>query len=129
MADLLLFVSNDDLCKSKYHNKWPLSVSYKLDKFEPLNIVLKDMGSRIIQISNPFEDNKRVLISYLEENYDEIISTIKKFEKDVENIENSIKQFKDKLILIEQSKLNGLKGNCSIEKRGIGNKIKSFLHL
>ncbi len=71
-----------------------------------------------IQISNPFPE-KRELIKYLTENYDEIIKSIKKFEVDVNNIENPIKDFKDKLILIEQNRgCDGLKGNCPVEKKG-----------
>ncbi len=114
-------------CKSKNYYRSPLPLENQLDCFRPF-LILKDNTEITVEISNPFPEKERELINYLKGNYDEIIISLIKFEEDVKNVKNSINDIKNKLILIEQNRIEGLKGNCSVEKKGVIGKIKYAFH-
>ena len=114
-------------CKTiEYHNQTE-GVSTQLDDFRPITIVDNDELESWLELSNPFPEKETELKEYLKKNYSEIIKSIKKFEKDIKNFENPVKEFKDRLILIEQNKLDGLKGRCSVDKHStLFERVKSW---
>ncbi len=57
------------------------------------------------------------MISYLQENYNEIVESIETFENVIITIKESVKVFKNMLPLITDNKSNGLKGECDSCRR------------
>lgn len=114
--------------KAVMFNAQPEGVSVQLNNFksslaDPLNISLT--------LSNPFPEKEGELISYLQNNYAEIINSIKKFENDIGKITKTIVEFQQMLTLIVHNRIDGFKDNCSIEKpftkkSKLLNMIKSF---
>lgn len=114
------------LRKAINHYERPFAIGNRIYEFTTFGTLVYKILNESIEFSNPFPNKEKELIEYLKNNYKEIVESIKEFQYDVEKIESFIKKFKAQLILIEQNRLDGLKGRCSVEKSSIIFKIIFF---
>ncbi len=77
-------------------------------------------------ISNPFTICEEIVIQDMLKRYDEIVNSIGMFKKDIVKLNQSIKDFQNSL---ETIIANGVKGTCTIEKKGFIGKFKTLFHL
>jgi hypothetical protein len=112
--------------KAVMFNAQPEGVSVQLDDFRSTLVDPLDTSSNL---SNPFPDKQDELIDYLQKNYNDIMESINNFQTIIGNIGNVVREFQEMLEPIIHNRLDGLKGNCSIEtpSSSIG-KIRPFFN-